>query len=187
MYYVRTIILIFVFILSLAGCGGGIDSDVFDDLDASGDDKRPVVEAGSSGTQDGQVSPDFTVQDSLDISRTLSTELASSRAVVLYFTMWCPICDAHMSNMRAHIMPDFPNVRFFFVDYVSGSISVSRSEQLANGYGTSEVLVDVDLELTALYEGTMGTTIVIDSAGVIGMNEDYKDGVKLRAVLDALP
>jgi len=33
----------------------------------------------------------------------------------------------------------------------------------------------------------MGTTVVIDSAGIVNMNEDYKDGVKLRAVLGELP
>lgn len=183
MYSVKTISMLAIFILGLTACGGGWD----DDLNASGADKRPVVEAGSDGTQEGQISSDFTAQDTLDVSRTLSTELASSRAVVLYFTMWCPICDAHMSNMRTYIIPDFPNVSFFFVDYVSGSVSASRSAQLSNGYATSEVLVDVDQALIGLYEATMGTTIVIDSTGVVRMNEDYKDGTKLRQALEALP
>jgi hypothetical protein len=33
----------------------------------------------------------------------------------------------------------------------------------------------------------MGTTVVIDKAGVVRMNEDYKDGLRLQAVLAGLP
>jgi len=185
MYYARTIGIALVFILGLAGCGGGLDTDVFDDMNPSGEDKRPAVVAGSEGTQVGQVSPDFTLQDTLSVSHTLSNELAGTSAVVIYFTMWCPICDSHMSNMRTDIIPDFPNATFYLVDYVSGSISVSRSEQLSNGYSNLDVLVDTDLTLYNRYQASMGTTIVIDSTGVVRMNEDYNNS-RLRAVLSAL-
>jgi peroxiredoxin len=168
--------------LSVAGC-----QQVADDLSPSGSDKRPDVVAGSMGTQVNQQSPDFAVQDTLGNSYALSTELASADAVVLYFTMWCPICDSHASHMRSTIMPDFPQVKFFLVDYVTGSITASRSAQLSNGYASSTVLVDVDQSLFDLYQASMGTTVVIDSTGIVRMNEDYKDGVKLRAVLEALP
>ena len=127
------------------------------------------------------------VQDTLGNSYALSTELATADAVVLYFTMWCPICDSHASHMRSAIIPDFPQVRFLLVDYVTGSITASRSAQLSNGYASSTVLVDTDLSLFNLYQASMGTTVVIDSTGIVRMNEDYKDGVKLRAVLEALP
>jgi hypothetical protein len=33
----------------------------------------------------------------------------------------------------------------------------------------------------------MGTTVVIDSTGVIRMNEDYKNGVRLQTTLAGLP
>ena len=36
------------------------------------------------------------------------------------------------------------------------------------------------------YDATMGTTVVIGSDGVIRMNEDYKDGSKLKDVLSGL-
>lgn len=169
-------------LLLLAGC-----QEITDDLSPSGADQRPDVLAGSMGTQVGQQSPDFAVQDTLGVSRALSTELASADGVVLYFTMWCPICDSHASHMRAAIIPDFPQLRFFLVDYVTGSITASRSAQLSNGYGSSTVLVDVDQSLFDLYQASMGTTVVIDSTGIVRMNEDYKDGVKLRAVLESLP
>ena len=172
---------IFVLLL-VAGC-----QEIGDDLTPSGADRRPDVVAGSMGTQVDQQSPDFVVQDTLGISYALSTEVATADAVVLYFTMWCPICDSHASHMRSATIPDFPQVRFFLVDYVTGSITASRSAQLSNGYAGSTVLVDVDQSLFDLYQASMGTTVVIDSAGIVKMNEDYKDGVKLRAVLESLP
>ncbi len=185
MYYAKKMGIAFVLILGLTGCGGGMDTGVFDDLNPSGDDKRPAVEAGSNGTQVSQLSPDFTLQDTLSVSHTLSHELPGTRAVLIYFTMWCPVCDSHMSNMRLDIIPDYPNVTFYLVDYVSGSVSVSRSMQLDNGYSNMDVLVDADLSLYHLYQASMGTTIVIDSTGIIRMKEDYNNS-RLRAVLDAL-
>lgn len=158
-----------------------------DDLSPTGQDERPDVVAGSMGTQVGQQSPDFTVSDTLYTARALSTELGTADAVVLYFTMWCPICDTHASHLRSSIIPDFPNVTFFLVDYVTGSVAASRSAQLSNGYASSTVLADTDQGLFDLYEASMGTTVVIDSSGIVQMNEDFKDGAKLRATLEALP
>lgn len=183
MYFVRTISLCIIFMLGVTACGGGLG----DDLNPSGEDKRPEVVEGSSGTQVGQLSPDFSLQDTLDNSRSLSTELATADAVVLYFNMWCPICDAHASHMRANVIPDFPTVRFFLVDYVTGSVALSRSAQLSNGYGSSTVLADIGQTVFNLYQASMGTTVVIDSTGIVRMNEDYKDGMKLRQTLEALP
>ncbi len=173
----------------LAGCDG-----MTDDLKPSSDDNRPAVEAGTIGTQVEQQSPDFSVLDTLGSSRGLYDELTTANGVVLYFTMWCPICFEHMDHMREHVIPDFPAVKFFLVDYVSGSVSYSRSTQVNYGYTDIETLVDYyenegDTRkfLEMMYEGTMGTTIVIDSVGIVHMNEDYKDGVKLIETLQALP
>ena len=174
-----------VALLGLAGCDG-----ITDDLKPSGDDKRPDVVAGSMGTQVGQQSPDFSVLDTLGNSRGLYAELADPdvSGVVLYFDMWCPICDVHASHMRAYVMPDFPAVSFFLVDYVTGSVTASRAAQLSNGFADIETLVDADQALFNLYNASMGTTIVIDSAGnIVRMNEDYKDCVKLIETLQALP
>jgi peroxiredoxin len=180
MSFVKSIFIIFV--LLAAGCG-----DVTDDLVPSGEDKRPSVVAGTAGTAVGQLSPDFTVSDSLGSQVTLSSKLAVTDAVVLYFTMWCPICDSHMSHIRSHMVPEFPSVTFFMVDYVTGSVSAARSAQISNGYTDFTVLADGDQALLDLYQATMGTTVVIDSSGIVQMNEDYKDGTKLREVLEGLP
>ena len=180
MFSARLIIL--VALLGLAGCEG-----ITDDLVPSSDDNRPAVEEGSDGTQVGQLSPDFSAFDTLGNTRGLYDELSTSTGVVLYFTMWCPICDTHASHMRAQVMPNFPTVQFFLVDFVSGSIAASRTAQLANGYGDIETLADIDQKLYGLYNASMGTTVVIDSAGnIVRMNEDYKDGVKLIETLEAL-
>jgi peroxiredoxin len=171
--------------LGLAGCDG-----ITDDLLPSGEDKRPVVDTGIMGTQVGQQSPDFSSFDTLGNSRGLYDELTRPgvTGVVLYFTMWCPICEVHMDHMRASVIPNFPTVSFFLVDYVSGSISVSLATQQAYGYTGIDTLVDNDQAVLDLYDATMGTTVVINSAGyIVEMNEDYKDGVKLTETLQALP
>mgnify|MGYP001084310700 CR=1 FL=1 len=166
----------------MAACDG-----VMDDLKPSGADKQPDAGDGSLGITVGQQSPDFALFNTEGESVGLADELTRADAVVLYFNMWCPICDAHASNMRREIIPNFPEVSFFLVDYVTGSISASRRAQLENGYGDIETLVDAEQELFDLYEASMGTTIVIDSGMIVRMNEDYKDGVKLEEILQALP
>lgn len=184
MFSVRLIMRIVLLgaLLGLSGCDG-----ITDDLLPSGDDNRPSVEAGTEGTQVGQISPDFSVYDTLGNTRGLYDELGTSTGVVLYFTMWCPICETHMSHMRAEVMPQFPAVQFFLVDFVSGSVAASRAAQVSNKYEDIDTLVDSNQSLLSLYQASMGTTVVIDSAGnIVRMNEDYKDSVKLVETLQAL-
>lgn len=168
--------------LGMVGC-----EDMTDDLSPDGGDARPAVVAGSSGVQVSQLAPSFTAVDTLNASRTLTSELVGVDGVLLYFTMWCPTCDSHMSHIRSQLVPDFPNVTFLVVDYVTGSVVASRSAQLANGYASFTVLADVDLSLFNTFNGSMGATVVIDSSGIVQFNEDYKDGFKVRTVLEALP
>ena len=180
MSYVRLLLILSIF--ALTAC-----QDVSDDLKPSNNDQRPEVEVGSSGSQPNQTAPDFTSNDTQSNAVTLSDELALNDAVVLYFTMWCPICDSHMGHIRSHIIPNYPNVRILVIDYVTGSISASRSAQLSNGYTNLTVLVDDDHFLYDTYNGGMGITVVIDNDGTVLMNEDYKNGTKLQSILDSLP
>ena len=158
-----------------------------DDLTPSGSDDRSVVEAGSTGSQPNQLAPPFIAVDTKNNSHSLTDELALADGVVLYFTMWCPICDSHMGHIRSHLTPNFPNVKFFVVDYVTGSVSASRAAQLTNGYVSFTVLADSDQALFQAFNGSMGTTVVINSRGIVTLNEDYKDGRKVRTALEALP
>ncbi len=112
--------------------------------------------------------------------------MAGKKAAVFYFTMWCPICDSHQSNLRTSVVPSFPDVNFYLVDYVSGSVSGAANAVSASGYTDFAILADIDKSMLGIFGATMGTTIVIDNAGVVRMNEDYKDGVTLRSVLAAL-
>jgi len=171
-----------VVLLSLVACG---DSN----LSPSGEDKRAGVVAGTTGAAVSQKAPDFIVPDTNGGVVTLTSALAGKKAMVMYFTMWCPICDSHMSYMLSNIIPSFPNVRFFAVDYVSGTVAGAKSAEIANGYAGTEfsVLVDVSHTLLQSYQATMGTTIVIDSAGVVQMNEDFRNGARLQAILSSLP
>jgi peroxiredoxin len=178
MYSARKLCLSLV-LLVLAGCG--------DNLIPSGADKRPPVQAGSTGPSVGQQAPDFSVPDSNGTSVTLASALASRKAIVLYFTMWCPVCDSHMSHLR-DAMPQFPGVGFYAVDYVSGSVTDAAISASANGFaGSFRILADTGHTLQNSLQGTMGTTVVIDSAGTIRFNEDYQNGSRLAATLAALP
>ncbi len=169
-------------VLLMAAC-----QDITDDLAPSGADERPEVVAGTVGHAVGQLAPDFTLTNTRSESFTLSTELAVSDGVVMYFAMWCPICDSHMSHMRTQVASDFPGVTFLIVDYVSGSITGARAAQISNGYNDLQVLADSEQTVLDRYRATMGTTVVIDRNGVVRMNEDYKDGARLHETLEAMP
>ncbi len=160
-----------------------------DDLLPSGKDKRPVVQQGTIGPFVGQVAPDFTVTDTRGNPITLSVVAPQYQASVFYFTMWCPTCDSHMSHLLANIAPQFPSARYFAVDYVSGTVTEAWNAEVSNGYaGTAfTVLADTSHAILNAFQGTMGTTVVVDAGGVIRMNEDYKDGSRLLAILGGLP
>ncbi len=179
-------ILLLLLALFVAGCSG-----IADDLNPSGSDKRTPVIAGTTGPAVGQKAPDFTISDTLGTNVNLFSELSGTtvKGVVLYFTMWCPLCETHMSQMRDSIIPSHPDVIFFAVDYVSGSVADARAAELSSGFSTSgfRVLADTHQTVAAAYQGTMGVTVVIDKTGIIRMNEDFKDGTRLNAALASLP
>lgn len=170
-----------MFLVNMTACG--------DNLFPSGDDKRPSIQAGSCGGGVSQSVPDFSVSDIDGVAVTLASSLAGKRGAVFYFTMWCPICDSHMNNMRASIAPSFTDVNFYLVDYVSGTVSSAAAAASTNGYagGVFTTLADTSHILTNIFQATMGTTVVVDSAGTVRMNEDYRDGTDLRAALAVLP
>jgi len=170
----------------LAGCGG-----VMDDLHPSGNSKLPIVARNTTGPAVGQHAPDFTVSDTFGNSVTLSSAVTGTdiKGVVLYFTMWCPVCDTHMSHIRDSIMPQFPDMLYFAVDYVSGTVAQARQSEMNNGYDGSgfRVLADTSNSILNSYNATMGTTVVIDRSGIVRMNEDFKDGTRLQNILGTLP
>lgn len=175
-----------IVLLTLVGCSG-----IMDDLNPSGTNKVPAVVPGTTGPGVGQNAPDFTISDTLGSSVNLATAMTGTgvKGVVLYFTMWCPLCDTHMSHMQDSVIPFFPDVVFFAVDYVSGTVTDARNAELSSGFSGSRfhVLADIGAQVALEYNATMGTTVVIDRTGVIRMNEDFKDGSRLTATLTALP
>ncbi len=172
----------------LAACG-----DLTDDLLPDSDDKRAAVSAGTTGYMPGQLAADFTVSTSNETSFQLADHLSAGSApadvVVLYFTMWCPICLAHSDHLYNVVIPQFAGrgtVVYGLVDYVSGSVSASRASELANGYAGSEFVTLVDSEhvLMDQFNGAMGTVVVIDADGTILMNEGYRNGAALIDILE---
>src|SRR5512145_2558481 len=96
----RLSLVLLALLATAAGCNG-----VGEDLSPSGTDRRPPVEAGTTGPAVGQIAPAFTLPATSGDNVALAAALAGRKGVVLYFTMWCPICDAHMSHMRNAVMP----------------------------------------------------------------------------------
>ena len=179
MYFAK-LILVAALLSVVAACG--------DNLNPSGEDKRPTVIAGSTGGAVGQKAADFSVSDINGATINLSSSLAGRKGVVFYFTMWCPICDSHMNNMRSFVAPLFPEVGFYLVDYLSGSVTDAANAASASGYsgGTLLTLADTDHILQNNFQATMGTTVVVDSVGTVQLNEDYRDGTRLKAELSKL-
>ena len=175
---------LFLILLLITACG-----DITDDLNPSNADQRPTLEEGTTGREVGQNAPPFLVMDINNTSVDLPTALEGKKAAVLYFTMWCPICDGHMSHAVTRVIPAFPDVRFLAVDYLTASVAQAKEAASNAGFLNSgfTILADVNQQLARDYAGTMGTTVVIDSSGVIRMNEDYRDGSRLQATLSGLP
>ena len=168
--------------------------DLKDDLLPSSSDERGAVVPGSIGNMPGQVAADFTIQNMYGYDFVLSDHLVGGTneadVIVLYFTMWCPICLSHTDHMYTNIIPQFEtrgNVVYGLVDYVSGSVSATYAVAQANGYLTPkfDVLADVNQAVLNQFNGAMGITIVIDSDDTILMNDDYRTGEKQVEIEDA--
>lgn len=156
-------------ILMMQGC--------VDDLAPSNDDKR---------TSQSQSAENLVMTTTTGDTVELEQLLAENNGVVLYFTMWCPLCDSHMSHLSRKVIPEYPDIAFVMVDYVSSSTSQARRSQIENGYQSLAVVADVDQTITNQFRGTMASTIVIDTDGIVQLNEDYKNGDRLISVLEGL-
>lgn len=168
---------------ALFGCGG-----IGSDLAPSGEDLRPVALPGTIGPGVGQRAPAFSLYDTLGNRVDLEAALQGRDGAVLYFTMWCPVCDTHMSHIQSDVASNFPGVGFYAVDYVSGSVAAARDAQISSGYMNSifTVLADETSAVAESYDATMGTSVVISREGIILSNEDYKDGSRLVTALNGL-
>ncbi|QXE91402.1 peroxiredoxin family protein [Geomonas subterranea] len=162
----------------LSGCG--------DNLTPSGSDLRPALQPGSTGPAVGQSAPPFAVSDSSGATVTLTTALAGRKGIVLYCTMWCSSCEEQTAQLQS-MAASFPEVGFYLVDYVSGTVTEAATAAVANGVTGAAVvtLADTEHALLNAFQGTMGTTVLVDAAGVVRMNEDFRDGARLRAMLGA--
>jgi len=167
--------------LALAGCGG-----MADDLFPSGKDLSGGA-AGTTGPAVGQTAPDFTLAAAAGGEVTLSGALAGRRGAILYFTMWCDICDRHMSDMERELFAAFPDVRFLALDYVSGSAPDAAMAELNAGWADRgfTTLVDVGA-VQARYFKTYMAVVVLDRDRVVRYRGEYLPA-DVRAALEAMP
>lgn len=178
-----------VLVLLLAGCNNN--------LLPSDEDKRMGVVAGSLGKQPTQKVANATVKDISGNDVSLYDFIAAeggatpADAIVIYFTMWCSTCLTHMSDLYNDIRPTFSskgNVKYIIVDFVSGSVSSAKSSARAYGFDSTEFVVLADTERTIRDQlgGNMGITLVIDSTGIIKLNQEYRSGEEIDASLSIL-
>ncbi len=182
----RQLLTLSLLLVGLSAC------DMKDDLLPSNSDDRSPIESGSIGNMPGQIAADFTIKDMHGDDFVLSDHLAGGTneadVVVLYFTMWCPICLSHTDYIYTDIIPQFANrgtVVYALVDYKNGSVEDVYAEAQANGYLTPkfDVLADVNNTVENQFDAIMSTTVIIDNDGTILMNEVYKSS-KLIEILD---
>ncbi|OGG99145.1 MAG: hypothetical protein A2600_05055 [Candidatus Lambdaproteobacteria bacterium RIFOXYD1_FULL_56_27] len=166
----------------LSGCKG-----MQEDLSPSGQDKRTAT-SNVTDTTTTTSTVDFTVYDTQGQPVSLSQALGGKRGVVLYFTMWCPVCATHTEHLVHQVMPLYPNFGYYLVDYVSGDFTAAARAQQDAGYGNASfgVLADGNKQMVNLLNATMGTTVVINPQNEVVFNEDFKDGTRLAETLKGL-
>ncbi|NVK36502.1 MAG: redoxin domain-containing protein [Gammaproteobacteria bacterium] len=168
-----TLILLFTSMIFLSGCE--------EDLMPSND---PIHHGISS--KEGEVIDDLSFAFTNDYSDTLSNRLTAHDGVILYFTMWCPVCDSHMSQLRSRIQTQYPDVDIIFVDYISKSVAYAKDAQQALGYTDFPVAADVNDTLENYFNGTMATTVIIDKNFVVRFHQVFKTSDEIIGVLNTL-
>ncbi len=169
-----------VSLLALAGCQ--------EDMMPSSKDQRSENQnqvGGSVGGTVGSTVEDFSYTLSTGEQNQLNTLLQTHDAVVLYFTMWCPVCTEHMQHIQV-LTAEHPNIAFVFVDYLTNSVANTRQTQLSQGWDGFDTISDFDNALENQFDGTMAITVVIDKNSIVKLNEEFKNGARLKDVLNTL-
>lgn len=135
----------------------------------------------------GQQAPDFALPVTDGSTLTLASGLAGKNGLVVYFTMWCPVCTSHTDEVVQAIMPAYPNARYVMVDYVSSGIGEAATLKTYGGYDPTGITVVLDKSQSFMnsYGATMAYVVIIDSTGKIRMNEVYKRQ-KMEQILGSL-
>ena len=161
-------------------------ANLLDDLAPSSEDFRGSETASYPGVV-GALAGDYALNVASGNNTTLHTETAASAGVVLYFTMWCSVCDSHTTHIINTLKPKYPNIRFFLVDYVSSSMTNTQDYIVYYGLGGSiEVIGDFSHELTRYFGGTMSSTIVIGPDNRVRFNESFQNGSRLDQILSTM-
>ncbi len=135
----------------------------------------------------GQQAPNFALPVTDGSTLTLASGLAGKNGLVIYFTMWCPVCTSHTDEVVQAILPAYPNARYVMVDYVSSGIGEAATLKTYGGYDSTGIVVALDSSQSLMnsYGATMAFVVIIDSAGKIRMNEVYKRQ-KMEQILGSL-
>ena len=156
-----------------------------EDLQPSSSDRRDIEE-GSTGVQAGQIIDDFEYTLSTGATSSLTADLQTHDAVVYYFTMWCPVCTEHMQHIAQDLVTAYPDVQFYFVDYLTSSLNQTHSTLTSQGWQGFPTISDFNNALENKLDGTMAITVVVDKNYTVQLNEEFKNGSRLEDVLEAL-
>ncbi|MFA5354718.1 MAG: FG-GAP-like repeat-containing protein [Thermodesulfovibrionales bacterium] len=126
----------------------------------------------TSGTEVGQVAPDFVLNDLEGKQQRLSDY--KGKVVMIYFAMWCGICRSNCHEIQEVFYKKYhqKGVEVFALDYLQ-----NKDKELA------PIVKDLDLRyktlmddgsMTKNYNGTMALTLLIDRQGVIRYKDFYK-------------
>lgn len=181
MFYVKCsrlkyLCVLLVLALSTAQCSNLLP----DDADLRGQNPGNILAV-------GQQAPDFAMPVTDGSTLTLASGLAGKNGLVIYFTMWCPVCTSHTDEVVQAIMPAYPNARYVMVDYVSSGIGEAATLKTYGGYDSTGIVVALDRSQSFMnsYGATMAFVVIIDSTGKIRMNEVYKRQ-KMEQILGSL-
>ena len=135
----------------------------------------------------GQAAPNFALPVTDGSTLTLASGLSGKNGLVIYFTMWCPVCTSHTDEVVQAIMPTYPDARYVMVDYVSSGIGEAATLKTYGGYDSTGIVVALDKSQSFMnsYGATMAYVVIIDSTGKIRMNEVYKRQ-KMEQILGSL-
>ena len=145
--FIKSLMLLASFCL-LWGC----QEDLMPESDADNRQREPFVV------------DDFTVNLNTEQDYSLSERLNNYDGIVLYFTMWCPVCDNHMQLLRS--------------DFVA--------QYLNNGYRDFNVISDRDDYLENVLDGAMARVVLIDKNFTVVFSELFKNHLDLAAAIEGL-
>ncbi|WP_082235278.1 redoxin domain-containing protein [Halobacillus massiliensis] len=131
----------------------------------------------SSGVQEGEMAPDFTL-NTLAGEKVKLSDYRGEKVLINFWATWCPPCRAEMPDMQKFYENN--DIKILAVNLTGTESSRMDVDPFVQEFGlTFPILMDQDLDVMGLYEiGPVPTSVFIDAEGKVqsvmlgGMNYD---------------